>query len=293
MKMTSMIRIITRFTAVLLVMAAMAYGAMVKPAAASNQEVDCLKCHAKLQSEKVVHPALAMGCTACHTGLDAKTVPHKITNKIANGLSSEPPDLCYGCHDNAMFTKKTVHPALDMGCTACHDPHSSKNAKLLKANPPELCFGCHDQAMFTKKTVHPPVAAGMCLSCHSPHSSDQMALLLKPPVEVCLGCHPDIPKERHAVTVFSGASHPVGLPISALKTENVATAGTVTTKAENVATAGTVTTKAEVKILMDPARPDKVFYCGSCHNPHSTETPNLFRFNATSAMGLCSHCHKM
>ncbi len=273
----------------ILMSAVTAYGTTMsgtKPAgsadtAASNQEIDCLKCHAKLKSEKVIHPALEMGCTACHTGLDARTVPHKVTNKIANGLSGQQPDLCYGCHDNAMFTKKTVHPALDMGCTACHDPHSSQNAKLLKANPPELCFGCHDQAMFTKKTVHPPVAAGECLSCHSPHSSDQMALLLKPPVEVCLGCHPDIPKERHAVAILAtNSGHPLGLPISALKTESVATAGTVTTK-------------AEVRVLMDPARPGKVFYCGSCHNPHSTSGPNLFRFNVTSAMGLCSHCHKI
>ena len=286
--MRSKIRILVLL---ILVLAVSAYGATmtgakpaattaVRLAAASNKEIDCLKCHAKLKNGKVIHPALELGCTVCHTGINAKTVPHKITNKTAHGLSSEPPDLCYGCHDNAMFTKKNVHPAIGMGCTVCHNPHSSQNEKMLRAKPPDLCFSCHDQAEFTKKTVHSPVKAGMCLHCHSPHSSDQMMLLLKAPVEVCLECHPGIPKERHAVAVFSAASHPIGLPLGALQTEGVATAETVTKKAEG-------------RILMDPARPDKVFYCGSCHNPHSASGPNLFRFNATSAMGLCSHCHKI
>ncbi len=202
-------------------------------AAASDKEIDCLKCHAKLKGGKVVHPALDRGCLTCHTGIDARTVPHKITNKIARGLSSEQPDLCYGCHDKAVFSKKTVHAA---------------------------------------------VAGGKCPRCHTPHSSDQMALLLKAPLEVCLECHPDVPKKQHVISAFSAASHPVGLPKIVLKKGNEEK------------------TEKEVKderILMDPSRPDKAFYCGSCHNPHSTPGPHLFRFNATSTMGLCSHCHKM
>ncbi len=246
-------------------------------AAASAQEIDCLKCHAKLKSGRVVHPALDMGCPTCHTGIDAKTVPHKKTNKTPRGLSGEQPDLCYGCHDKAMFSKKNMHAAVDMGCTGCHNPHSSKNAKLLVAEVPDLCFSCHDKSEFTKKIAHAPVAGGMCLSCHTPHSSDQMALLLKAPLEVCLECHPDVPKKPHAIRVFSGGPHPVGMPKIALKKENKE-------KAEKEV--------KEERMPMDPSRPGKVFYCGSCHNPHSTSVPHLFRFNATSTMGLCSHCHK-
>jgi predicted CXXCH cytochrome family protein len=40
-------------------------------------------------------------------------------------------------------------------------------------------------------------------------------------------------------------------------------------------------------------RPGKPFYCGSCHNPHSTDSPLLFRFNAKSQTELCINCHKM
>ena len=234
------------------------------PFAVFAQEIDCLKCHGKLKKEKVVHAALDMGCTSCHTGVDAKTVPHKIKVTGSKGLSAAQPDLCYGCHDKALFSKKTVHAAVGMGCTSCHNPHSSKNAKLLISEAPDLCMTCHDKAAFSKKTVHAPVAGGMCLSCHSPHSSDEMALLLKKPVEVCLECHSDVTTKPHAIGGFSAEGHPLGL-----------------------------SKKKSKKEKHDPARPDKPFYCGSCHNPHSTEEPRLFRFNAQTAMGLCSHCHNM
>jgi predicted CXXCH cytochrome family protein len=43
----------------------------------------------------------------------------------------------------------------------------------------------------------------------------------------------------------------------------------------------------------DPTRPGTPFYCGSCHNPHSTNSPMLFKFNAQSMSELCGNCHKM
>lgn len=239
-----------------------------------GQEVDCLKCHGKLKADKVVHAAMDMGCATCHGGIDAAKVPHKQTNKIAKGLTSEQPDLCYGCHDKSAFAKQNVHAAVGMGCTGCHNPHSSKNAKLLKAEPLDLCYTCHDKKAFTKKTVHAPVAGGMCLGCHSPHASDEMALLLKKPLDVCLECHAEVPKKPHAVAGITASSHPLE-PTSKRKTKQ---------KGEWVE----VTIKHK-----DPARPDKPFYCGSCHDPHSTDSPYLFRFNAKSTMALCGNCHKM
>jgi predicted CXXCH cytochrome family protein len=218
---------------------------------ASAKEINCLKCHRKLTKGKFVHHALDMGCPACHPGIDARTVPHKKTNALARGLSSEQPDLCYGCHDKGMFTKTDVHPAVSMGCTGCHNPHSSKNAKLLKTKPPALCFTCHDKAGFTRKTVHPPVASGECMTCHSPHSSDEMALLLKKPVDVCLSCHGNISHWPHYSPRIAGGTEP-----------------------------------------HDPMRPDKPFYCGSCHDPHSSDSPLLFRFNVRSEKELCLHCHR-
>jgi predicted CXXCH cytochrome family protein len=231
---------------------------------ARSEEADCLSCHEDLKKEKVVHQALDMGCATCHTAIDAKEVPHKKTNTIAKGLSAEQPDLCYGCHDKAKFSKKVVHAAVGMGCTGCHNPHSSKYEKLLKAEQPDLCFGCHDKAEFSKKTVHMPVASGGCTGCHAPHSSDNMAFLNKDPLSLCLECHADVKKKPHALAGFGGSGHPLGGP-----------------------------RRGDKEPPDDPARPGKKFYCGSCHNPHSSDDGRLFRYKGNSAIDLCTHCHKM
>jgi len=220
------------------------------PLIVSAAEINCLKCHKKLTKGASVHPALAMGCPTCHSGLDAKTVPHKKSSAIAHGLSAEQPELCYGCHDQAMFTRKNVHPAIGMGCTSCHNPHSSKNAKLLVSNVPDLCFTCHDKAGFSKKTAHPPVASGKCLACHVPHSSDEMALLAKKPMDTCLQCHQTVTHGQH-------------------------------------------TPAMAVREVQDPTRPGKPLYCGSCHDPHGSNSPLMFRFDAKATKELCLHCHKM
>jgi len=246
------------------------------PGAALSQEIDCLKCHAKLKSGKVVHGAMDMGCLSCHTGIDASAVPHKKTNAIGKGLSAEQPELCYGCHDKSKFTLKNVHPAVSMGCTGCHNPHSSANARLLIAAAPDLCFTCHDKAEFSKKNPHAPVKAGKCLGCHSPHASQEMALLLKKPVEVCLECHPNVPNKPHAIAGFSSNSHPIGMP-----------------KPVKVRKDKKDREPAPAPETMDPARPGKVFYCGSCHDPHGSDSMKLFRYKVQSSMGLCVICHKM
>ena len=230
---------------------------IIPSALAPAAEKDCLACHGKLAKGKAPHPALAMGCPTCHTAIDAGTVPHKKTSTITKGLSAEQPDLCYGCHDKALFNKKNVHAAVGMGCTGCHDPHATDGPKLLKSKPPDLCFTCHDKAEFSKKNIHAPVAGGMCMSCHTPHSADTMALLAKEPLMLCLDCHGDVEKKPHAIRGITGAGHPIG--------------------------------KKDKK---DPKRPDKQFSCVSCHNPHSSAAVKLFRYPAKATMGLCINCHK-
>ncbi|TAN40596.1 MAG: hypothetical protein EPN25_06990 [Nitrospirae bacterium] len=283
---------------------------VVMPSPAFAAEVDCLMCHENLAKGKVVHAAVQMGCTSCHTGIDATDVPHKKKNKIAKGLSSMPPELCYGCHEKKSFEgKKAVHPPVMGGlCTNCHNPHSSDIPKLLLSELPDLCYGCHDKqkffgkalhapvgiglctqchaahqsdheklllkeppdlcydchkkADFSRKNVHAPVAGGMCLSCHKPHGSDYFALLKREPVNVCFECHAGIRKKAHAIVGMLESGHPLGVP------------------------------KKGKKPVEDPARPGKRFYCGSCHNPHTSDNPSLFRYEARRGMELCLNCHK-
>ena len=219
-------------------------------------EVDCLQCHEELTKGKSVHAAVSMGCTTCHTAVDATDIPHKITTKIPKGLSAEQPDLCYGCHDKSLFNKKFVHPAIGMGCTSCHNPHASKYAKLLSSDPPDLCYGCHDKGIFTKKHVHPPVAAGQCLFCHDPHSSDLAFRLEKPNDVLCDTCQARKSSGKHILAGYGlGDRHPTkGVP--------------------------------------DPSHPGKEISCTSCHSViHSSNGKFLFPDEAVRSGNMCLLCH--
>lgn len=227
---------------------------------AGAAEIDCLKCHRGLSRQKVVHAAMQMGCVTCHGAVDAAVVPHRITGKVAKGLTSEQGELCLTCHDKAKFAKKVVHAPLGMGCTTCHNPHASANAKLLTAAVPALCTDCHAKDGFTGKVVHAPVGGGMCMGCHDPHSAEQSALLPGPVIALCMECHGDIKKKPHLVAGFGGAGHPLG-------------------------------DEKRPAPVADPLRQGKPFSCVSCHEPHRSDFRRLSRIDPGSGMGMCQKCH--
>jgi len=180
--------------------------------AAKPKKINCLECHDGLDRGKSVHPALAMGCNACHSNIDASDVPHKNKGKIAKGLSASQPELCYGCHSKDLFLKKNVHPAVAMGCTTCHNPHASNAESLLAQPVGKLCTSCHEKqssgkhimAAFSAVDDHPmrgrtdPAKSKRelsCISCHNPHSSSQQKLFVNEtvsPANLCLMCHQKI-----------------------------------------------------------------------------------------------------
>ncbi|ABD68017.1 conserved hypothetical protein [Rhodoferax ferrireducens T118] len=172
---------------------------------------------------------------------------------------------CLECHA-AVAQKKVVHAAVHMGCNSCHNevelntvPHKSrsKTAKERSAENAAMCANCHDKKLFEGKVVHAPIAAGECNDCHDPHASDNLGLLKKEPATLCLDCHPDIKKGPHVVAGFTRSGHPLG---------------------------------DEKKEAKDPLRSGKKFYCGSCHEPHSSERPKLNRFGL--GMVACQKCHE-
>jgi predicted CXXCH cytochrome family protein len=225
---------------------------------AADQPDLCYLCHDKATfTKKSVHAAVAIGCTSCHS-------PHSADN--AKLLITTQPDLCYTCHNKEKFVRKDVHAALGMGCTNCHNPHATERTKLLVSEQPDLCYACHDKAMFTKRNVHAALAGG-CGGCHDPHATDERALLVKKPLLVCLECHDDVMNRPHLDVSLASAGHPF--------------LGDVVGK------------QPGGPKLRNPAQGDKPFYCGSCHDPHSTDSPKLFRFNAASAKEMCVNCHAM
>jgi predicted CXXCH cytochrome family protein len=221
----------------------------------SYAEDDCLQCHEELAKGTSVHAAVAMGCSTCHSAIDAREVPHRKKNKIGKGLSSAQPELCYGCHDQSRFTGKVVHGAVGKRCTGCHNPHASKNAKLLTTAIPYLCYACHDKAAFTKHNVHAPVAKGQCTLCHAPHASDNASLLEKPVQRLCADCHAGKSDGRHILAGFgNNNSHPTrGRP--------------------------------------DSLKQSKEFSCASCHTPHSSNGKALLAIESSNAGDICLKCH--
>jgi len=122
------------------------------------------------------------------------------------------PATCAQCHEDK--TKgKSVHSAIAMGCTSCHEIRVKKDVtrvKLTTTTTVALCLQCHadKKASDIKGKVHHP-AVRDCVKCHDPHQSDNKNQLLKAEAgdskdtNLCLQCHKigtDVPKDgsRHA-----------------------------------------------------------------------------------------------
>lgn len=266
-------------------------------------DVDCLMCHEDLTKKKVVHPAVQMGCPICHSAIDATDIPHKKTNKISKGLSSEVPDLCYGCHDNKIFEGKDIHPPVMGGmCLSCHNPHSTDSPKLLISEAPSLCFTCHDKKKFEDKKTHPPVKDGMCLMCHFPHKSDNEKLLQSAVPDLCFNCHDkaEFTKKNIHPPVEAGmcltchdphASKSASLTVKAVTA--LCTSCHTATEIKNGIhiVRGMSSDGHPVSGKSDPKRAGQRFSCVSCHQPHSSDYKKLLRYKNDAPFEVCISCH--
>jgi len=149
----------------------------------------CMSCHASLTAERKPHNPLKEGtCDACHVAYAGAVGKCKSPAGSAWKLVAEQPALCAKCHDTSGAAPP--HPVIkSQGCTACHDPHASKNPSLARIWPVDaLCYKCHakyDDAEF----IHTAVKQGKCLGCHSPHAGDAKPLLVDKREVLCASCH--------------------------------------------------------------------------------------------------------
>jgi len=162
--------------------------------------------------------------------------------------------ICFRCHQDDSTHREVVHkPIADRTCTLCHDPHGSAWPANLRSDPTTVCLSCHPEQGAPLETPHAALEMSCTATCHDPHASDNTARLRLSVVQTCTGCHVGYDDGVHVIRGVTGNGHPIG-------------------------------TKPH------PLQADRMVDCASCHNPHGSDKPSMWRF-ADQRMQLCVECH--
>lgn len=202
-------------------------------------------------------------CVSCHNMVSNIPTGEDVLEDVTEAS-------CYDCHKNKLNTKNTHAPAANWRCLDCHDGQVDEynlefegESKYLAPDPiKSRCATCHDKVTKWEDNVytHGPANDGRCIRCHNPHGSDNEFFLRKPIWDLCTTCHSEKADGKHVVSSFvfsrNGGGHP--------------------TRSDTV---------------NDPARPERSFYCSSCHNPHGSSGVYLLRMKGPVAFGVCQRCH--
>jgi predicted CXXCH cytochrome family protein len=210
---------------------------------------------------------------------------------------------CLACHEDK--TKgKSVHSAMAMGCTSCHEIRVNKDVtrvKLITTTPYALCLTCHadKNAADIKGTVHPP-AVRDCVKCHDPHSSENKFQLLKATSggekdNLCLSCH------KTGVNVPAKGSRHAALDMGCETCHLTHKTGEIgktefdfhLTKATPALCLGCHDVKNAELQKAHQNQPFETADCLSCHDPHQSAAPKLMaKFtHPPFADKQCEVCH--
>jgi DmsE family decaheme c-type cytochrome len=148
----------------------------------ASQPALCYQCHAdqKAQFNMPIHHKVNEGvvkCSDCHD-------PHGSFQPNNLRTTADQNAICTKCHTDVRGPFVYEHaPVKAEGCTACHTPHGSQNARLLNMpNINVLCNQCHSPV--AAATVHSMGAGSSelapCTSCHTfIHGSNMNAAFLR------------------------------------------------------------------------------------------------------------------
>jgi len=120
---------------------------------------DCLLCHTTgYQETGGAYLAEGVSCEGCHGPSKADHPPAIIPVKADT-------EYCGGCHTTTLSEwRLTGHAASDVGCMACHDPHSQKP---LFEVADDMCLNCHEEDMGAYlEDTHVQKGIG-CVDCHA------------------------------------------------------------------------------------------------------------------------------
>ena len=174
-----------------------------------SSRITCLtsKCHSGMSEPQFLHsPIKAKGCIVCHQIVGHTEKSKKLSAahpSISLDMGKDQKSTCIKCHvewNKKFLKKKYAHSAIEKrGCTGCHSPHGSDNAKLLKVKDgnQELCLSCHKKnenwEKGDKDNAHKSMnVKSKCLNCHEIHSSNFPKLLQLEPPALCVKCHDEI-----------------------------------------------------------------------------------------------------
>lgn len=189
-----------------------------------SSAITCLtsKCHADLNKQEFLHsPIKARGCVACHELVDESLKSKKLSAKhpsVSLDMGKDQVVTCLKCHvewERNYKKNEYAHSAMkENGCTGCHNPHGSDNAKLLRVKEfnQELCLTCHKKnenwEKGEKTTTHRALnVKNKCLNCHEIHASNLPKLLKDSSSALCAKCHGEIYENKEKGSMHTPAKN--------------------------------------------------------------------------------------